>query len=59
MMEHQILRTDNHFKLKVKHIIDNSITILESKISLITNELINLRTEYLDEILKCIQILIK
>jgi hypothetical protein len=56
-MEYQTV-PENLFKGKVKHIVDNTTSLLENKISFMLKELTNLRTEYLDEIVKCI-ILIK
>ncbi len=52
-MEHQSLLNDSQLKSKVKHVIDNSLIILEKKISVINNELASLRNEYIDEIIKC------
>ncbi len=52
-MEHQTLLTDSQIRSKVKHVIDNSLIILEKKISVINNELSSLRNEYLEEIIKC------
>ena len=53
-MDYQLLLTDNHFRLKVKGIIDHSNAVLERKMSIINKELMSLKNEYLNELIKCI-----
>jgi hypothetical protein len=57
MMELQNILTDNSLRSKVKHIIDNSLSMLERKMSNINNELNTLKNEYQEEISKCIFLL--
>ncbi len=52
-MEYQLLLTDNHFRAKVKGIIDHSAIVLEKKMAIINKELLSLKNEYLDELIKC------
>ncbi len=51
-MDYQLLLTDNHFRSKVKGIIDHSASVLEKKMQIINKELLSLRNEYLDELIK-------
>jgi hypothetical protein len=52
MLDYYSSTTEKTLKHKVKHIIDNSISLLERKISNIYTELNSLKTEYMDEIQK-------
>jgi hypothetical protein len=44
---------DQKLKTKIKGVIDNSVLILEKKISIIYKELHSLKNEYLEELIKC------
>jgi hypothetical protein len=44
---------DHKIKSKIKGVIDNSVLILEKKISIINKELQSLKNEYLEELVKC------
>jgi hypothetical protein len=49
----QVFITDYKVKARIKGVIDNSMLILEKKISIIYKELNSLKNEYLDELIKC------
>ncbi len=50
-MDHQSME-NNLFRMKVKGIIDNSLIVLEKKITVINKELQSLKSEYLEELIK-------
>jgi hypothetical protein len=49
----QAFITDQQIRGKIKGVIDNSVLILEKKITIINKELQSLKNEYLEELIKC------